>query len=71
MNKLPVNAPNPSGWHHAQGGNPLWGKTRVSKEEEEVPVLAEEKNKALVRRFFEAQANRDLAAVTTPVETSK
>src|SRR5215203_2341932 len=38
----------------------LVGETRVGKEDEESPVLTEEKNKALVRRFLEAQTNGDL-----------
>ena len=37
------------------------GETRVG-EEEEAPVSAIEENKALVRRFFEAQNRGDLAA---------
>src|SRR5688572_23462034 len=32
VNKLPVNAPNPSGWHHAHVAD-LLEKTRVGKEE--------------------------------------
>ena len=38
-----------------------WGETRVG--EEEAPVSAEEKNKALVRRFLEAHAKGDLDAL--------
>jgi ketosteroid isomerase-like protein len=39
----------------------LAGETRVGKEDEESPVSAsEEKNKALVRRFLEAQTKGDL-----------
>jgi serine phosphatase RsbU (regulator of sigma subunit) len=41
-----------------------WRRTRVSKEEEETAVSsAEEKNKALARRFVEAVARGDLAAM--------
>jgi predicted ester cyclase len=43
--------------------DPLAGETSVGKEEEQAPVSVEE-NKALVRRFFEAQAKGDLDAVT-------
>ena len=42
--------------------DPLAGETSVGKEEEQAPVSVEE-NKALVRRFFEAQAKGDLDAV--------
>src|ERR671912_738184 len=58
VNKLPANAPNPSGWHHAHGVDPLenvgWqGGDRMSAEE----------NIALVRRFLEARAEGDLDAM--------
>jgi serine phosphatase RsbU (regulator of sigma subunit) len=44
------------------GVDPLAGETSVGKEEEQAPMSVEE-NKALVRRFFEAQAKGDLDAV--------
>jgi serine phosphatase RsbU (regulator of sigma subunit)/predicted ester cyclase len=44
------------------GVYPLAGETSVGKEEEQAPVSIED-NKALVRRFFEAQAKGDLDAV--------
>src|ERR671916_6881 len=53
VNTLPVNAPNPSGWHHAHGIDPLETNASWLGEEEEVLVSqAEEKNKALIRRFL-------------------
>jgi predicted ester cyclase len=39
-------------WHHAHGVAPL-DNSQVGNEEEEAPVSTEEKNKALVCRFFE------------------
>jgi hypothetical protein len=53
--------PEAAEWHHASV-DPLAGETSVGKEEEQAPVSVEE-NKALVRRFFEAQAKGDLDAV--------
>jgi serine phosphatase RsbU (regulator of sigma subunit)/ketosteroid isomerase-like protein len=63
VNKLPVNAPGPAGWHHA------WCRpgreTKVGKEEEEEALVSEveEKNMALARRFLEALVKGDLDAV--------
>jgi predicted ester cyclase len=51
--------PEPSGWHHKDGDNPT-RETLIGKEE--APVSVKE-NKALVRRFFEAQAKGDLDAL--------
>jgi hypothetical protein len=62
VNKPPINAPDTSGWHHAHGVDPL-KKTRVGKVEEEATVSAEEKNKALVRRFLEALDEENLGAI--------
>src|SRR5215216_8144289 len=49
------------GWHHA------WcravGETQVGSEEDAPVSSEEEKNKVLVRRFFEAQANADLDTI--------
>src|SRR5215203_5869391 len=54
----PADVPDPSTWHHAWC-RPV-GEARVGSEED-VPVSSEEgKNKVLVRRFWEAQANADL-----------
>src|SRR5215218_10505038 len=54
-------APTPLGWHHTHGVGRS-EKTRV--EEEKAPVSeTQEKNKALVRRFLEAQDKGDLEAV--------
>jgi len=59
VNKPPGNALDASGWHHAHVVDPV-DETQVGEEEEEEEALvsgAQEKNKALVRRFLEAQAN--------------
>src|SRR5215210_7192007 len=56
VNKPPVNAPNPSGWHH--GCRRPLGKTRVGKRRR--TSMSAEENKALARRFLEAQVNADL-----------
>jgi serine phosphatase RsbU (regulator of sigma subunit) len=62
VNKPPVDAPDPVWWHHS--GCRTLGEARVGKEEEEAPVLeAQEKNKALVRRFLEVQDKGDLDAI--------
>src|SRR5215211_2767692 len=62
VNKLPVNVPDPSEWHH--GWCRYSRETLVGEKEEEAPVSSEqEKNKALVRRFVEAQWEKDLAAL--------
>src|SRR5215217_1743533 len=45
-------------WHHA--GSQAVGETREGREEGAPVSSEEEKNMALVRRFFEAQANADL-----------
>jgi predicted ester cyclase len=58
VNKLPVDAPGPSEYHHDIA--PL-EKTRVGKEERSMSV--EEENKALIRRFLEAHAKGDLDAL--------
>jgi hypothetical protein len=61
VNKAPADVPGVAKWHHAwcrPGRETLVGK------EEEAPVSSEEeKNKALVRRFVEAQWKKDLAAL--------
>src|SRR5215208_4377367 len=59
VNKPPVNAPDPTGWHHGccrlVGENATW-----QAEEEEVPMSSAEVNKALVLRLIEANAKADL-----------
>src|SRR5215203_6723663 len=49
VNKPPADVPEAARWHH------VWctpgRESRVGKDEEEAPVSAEEKNKALVRRY--------------------
>jgi serine phosphatase RsbU (regulator of sigma subunit)/predicted ester cyclase len=60
LNKPLDDVPEAAEWHHASV-DPLAGETSVGKEEQ-APVSVEE-NKALVRRFFEAQAKGDLDAV--------
>jgi serine phosphatase RsbU (regulator of sigma subunit)/predicted ester cyclase len=62
VNKPPVNAPDPSGWHHAHGVDPP-KETQVDKEEQAAVSSVAEQNKALVRRFYEAQAKGDLDTV--------
>jgi steroid delta-isomerase-like uncharacterized protein len=60
---LPVNATYSSGWHHA--GCRSIEETQVGKEEEEEAPVSEagEKNKALVRRFYEALTEGDLDTI--------
>src|SRR3712207_3838841 len=54
----PADVPDPSTWHHACC-RPV-GKARMGSEEEAPVSSEEEKNKVLIRRFWEAQANADL-----------
>src|SRR5919112_3003718 len=54
----PADVPDPSTWHHAWR-RPV-GETQVVSEEDAPVSSEEEKNKALVRRFWEAQAHADL-----------
>src|SRR5215217_2249619 len=54
----PADVPDPSTCHHAWC-RPV-GEARVGSEEDAPVSSEEEKNMALVRRFFEAQANADL-----------
>jgi predicted ester cyclase len=54
VNKLPADTPEAAGWHHAHGVDRL-EKTPGGSDEEEARVSAEEQNKALVRRLFEAE----------------
>src|SRR5215218_2269093 len=61
VNKPPADAPEPSGWHHAWC-RPI-GETRAGKEEEAPVSEAAEKNKALVRRLYDAQTKGDLYAM--------
>jgi steroid delta-isomerase-like uncharacterized protein len=59
VNKSSIYALDLSGWHH--GILPTWrGETRVDKEEEAPVSEAGEKNKAVVRRFYEALTEGDL-----------
>jgi predicted ester cyclase len=61
VNKSSINAPTFFGWHHTNG---VGGSEKTRVEEEKAPVSeAQEKNKALVRRFLEAQGKGDLDAV--------
>jgi steroid delta-isomerase-like uncharacterized protein len=60
VNKLPVDALDPSGWHHGCYYQPLGRSTGVDKEEEAAVSSAGEKNKAIVRRFYEALTEGDL-----------
>jgi predicted ester cyclase len=62
VNKLPVDAPNPYGWHHAHGVDPV-EKGELARGEEAPLSEAQERNKVLVRRFLEAQAKGHLRAV--------
>src|SRR5215211_1104317 len=61
VNRLPVNAPNPSKWHHAHSvdlvRNVGWHGGEVSVSE------AQEKNKAIVRRFLEETVKENLDVV--------
>ena len=59
VNKLPVHAPDPTGWHHAHVADPL---ANVGWQEEENVYVGEE-NKALIRRSFEARVKTDLDAL--------
>jgi hypothetical protein len=52
-----------SGWHHTHGVSTRRGETLVGKEEEAAVSSEEEKNKALVRRFLQADAQGDLDAL--------
>jgi serine phosphatase RsbU (regulator of sigma subunit) len=56
--------PKSARWHHARC-QPSAEKTRVDKEEEEekAPVSAEEKNKALVRRFLEEVSRGNISVI--------
>jgi serine phosphatase RsbU (regulator of sigma subunit) len=60
VNKPPGNTPDSSGWHHARCGP--FKETWVGKEEAPVSEV-QEKNKALVRRFVEAETKADLDAM--------
>src|SRR5918997_6719341 len=61
VNKLPVNAPDSSGWHHGCCCRPL-EKPRVGQRRR--TSMSAEENMALVRRFWEARVvKRDLDAV--------
>src|SRR5215218_8622983 len=58
VNTLPVNAPNPSGWHHAHGVDPAGRNAGWPGEEEAAVSEAQENNKALVRRFLKELAEK-------------
>jgi ketosteroid isomerase-like protein len=61
VNRPLINAPISFGWHHAHG---VGGSEKTLVEEDKAPVSeVQEKNKALVRRFLEAQDKGDLDAV--------
>jgi predicted ester cyclase len=59
VNKPPVDAPNPVGWHHAHGVNPV-EKGELAKRKTTMSV---EENMSLARRFMEARINGDLDTV--------
>jgi len=55
-----ADVPKAAGWHHKDGENSA-RETQLGKEEAQVFSVIEERNKTLVRRFLEAQAdNGDL-----------
>src|SRR5215203_2816507 len=58
VNTLPVNVPNPSGWHHALGVDPAGRNEGWPGEEEAAVSEAQENNKALVRRFLKELAEK-------------
>src|SRR5215217_904847 len=58
VNTLPVNVPNPSGWHHALGVDPAGRNAGWPGEEEAAVSEAQENNKALVRRFLKELAEK-------------
>src|SRR5215203_1053208 len=55
VNMPPAYAPDPSGWHHGPGVDPL-EERRLARRR---TSMSAEKNKALVRRFLEAHAKGD------------
>src|ERR671910_396966 len=61
MNEAPADVPEPSRWHHAHGVVPV-EKRRLARRSEALVTSEEEKNKALVRRFWEARIKGDLDA---------
>jgi SnoaL-like polyketide cyclase len=61
VNKPPADVPEAAGWHHEWYR--LGRETQIGKEEEAPVTSAEEKNKALVRRFLEARVTGDVDAV--------
>jgi serine phosphatase RsbU (regulator of sigma subunit)/predicted ester cyclase len=61
VNKSSINAPTSFGWHHTNG---VGGSEKTLVEEDKAPVSeVQQKNKALMRRFLEAQEKGDLDAV--------
>src|SRR5918993_187883 len=58
MNEAPADVPEPSRWHHAHGVLPV-EKRRLARRSEALVTSEEEKNKALVRRFWEARIKGD------------
>jgi serine phosphatase RsbU (regulator of sigma subunit)/predicted ester cyclase len=60
VNKSSINAPEPSGWHHAQGVNPV-EKGELAKRR--TSMMSAKQNMSLARRFMEARINGDLDTV--------
>jgi hypothetical protein len=57
VNKPPVNAPIPSGWHHAHVADPLEKERELARRR---TSMTEEENMALARRFLEARVARGI-----------
>jgi predicted ester cyclase len=62
VNEPLVNAPNTFGWHHAHVVHPV-DETQVGEEEGALVSGTQETNKALVRRFLEAQSKGEVDTV--------
>jgi serine phosphatase RsbU (regulator of sigma subunit)/predicted ester cyclase len=60
VNRLPVSAPNHSGWHYGWCCRPLGEERELARRSTSISA---EENKALVRRFMEARAKADLNAI--------
>src|SRR5215217_7116401 len=60
VNKPPADVPDPSGWHHTHGVDPLEKRDISQQQRGGSSVSSEDNNKALARRFLEAFANGDL-----------